>query len=105
MEHNQTTIKRFLDVLGQIGFTVSLRLGKHFKENRTRWIISTIVFLLLAAILWPWVFVTIHAGQAGIYYQRFGDGTIVNKVYGEGFYVVAPWDILTIYNVRFQTNT
>lgn len=82
----------------------SLSIGKHFGENRTRWIVSTLVFLLLLAILWPWVFVTIHAGEAGVYYRRFGDGTIVDKVYGEGFYVVAPWDILTVYNVRFQTN-
>lgn len=105
MEENRLTIKRVLDALGQGLRRLALGTGKHFKENRTRWIVSTLVFLLLVAILWPYIFVTIHAGEAGVYYQRFVNGTIINKVYGEGFYVVAPWDILFVYNVRFQTNT
>ncbi len=103
MEPNRLTIRSFLEALRQGGQTFSLNLGRHFKENKSRWIVSTLVLLLLVAILWPRVFVTIHAGEAGVYYQRFLGGTIVNKVYGEGFYVVAPWDILYVYNVRFQT--
>ena len=97
-------MKRFLAALRQGRLKFSLGIRKHFRENRTRWIVSTLVFLLLVAILWRWVIVTIHAGEAGVYYKRFGDGTTVDKVYGEGFYVVAPWDILTVYNIRFQTN-
>ena len=104
MELNHSTLRSFLTALRQGWQILSLSTGKHFRENRTRWIVSTLVFLLLLAIFWPWVFVTIHAGEAGVYYKRFTDGTIVDKVYGEGFYVVAPWDIMTVYNVRFQTN-
>lgn len=103
MEPNRTTMRSFFATLRQGWRTFSLMIRQHFRENRTRWIVSTLVFLLLLAILWPWVFVTIHAGEAGVYYKRFGGGTVVDKVYGEGFHVVAPWDIMTVYNVRFQT--
>ncbi len=105
MEPKRTPMRRFLAALRQGWLIFSFGIKKHFRENRTRWIVSTLVFLLLVAILWRWVIVTIHAGEAGVYYKRFGDGTTVDKVYGEGFYVVAPWDILTVYNVRFQTST
>lgn len=104
MEQSHMTIKGFRAAMHQGWLTFCLGIRKHFRENRTRWIVSTIVFLLILAILWRWVFVTIHAGEAGVYYKRFINGTVVDKVYGEGFYVVAPWDILTVYNVRFQTN-
>jgi regulator of protease activity HflC (stomatin/prohibitin superfamily) len=103
MDLKRMTIRSFLAALHQSWRTFSLSIGKHFRENRTRWIVSTLVFLLLLVILWPLVIVTIHAGEAGVYYRRFSDGTVVDKVYGEGFYIVAPWDIMTVYNVRFQT--
>lgn len=103
MEPNRTSNRSFIAALRQRLRTLYLSIGRHFRENRIRWIVSTLVFLLLLAILWPWVFVTIHAGEAGVYYKRFFGGTVVDKVYGEGFHVVAPWDIMTVYNVRFQT--
>lgn len=104
MKLNRTTIRHYLSTLSQRWQIFSLHTQKHFRENRTRWIVSTLIFLLLLAILWPSVFVTVQAGEAGVYYKRFGGGTVVDKVYGEGFHVVAPWDKMTVYNVRFQTD-
>ena len=80
------------------------KIKSHFREYRTSWIVTILTILLLLAILWPSVFITIHAGEAGVFYSRFRGGTEVDKVYSEGVHVVAPWDIMTIYNVRFQTN-
>jgi len=104
MEPNRTTMRSFLAALLQSWHKVFPNIRKHFRENRNRWIVSTLVFLLLLAIFWPLVFVTINAGEAGVYYKRFGGGTVVDKVYAEGFHVVAPWDKMTVYNVRYQTN-
>jgi len=80
-------------------------IGEHFSKHKNAWIVSVLVFLLLLPILWPFFFVTIHTGEAGVYYMRFFGGTVVDKVYGEGFRVIAPWDVMTVYNVRFQTKT
>lgn len=104
MEPNRTTMRSLLAALLQSWHKVFPNIRKHFRENRNRWIVSTLVFLLLLAIFWPLVFVTINAGEAGVYYKRFGGGTVVDKVYAEGFHVVAPWDKMTVYNVRYQTN-
>ena len=104
MEPNRTTMRSFLAALLQSWHKVFPNIRKHFRENRNRWIVSTLVFLLFLAIFWPLVFVTINAGEAGVYYKRFCGGTVVDKVYAEGFHVVAPWDKMTVYNVRYQTN-
>ena len=101
---NRAKINSFLDALRQRLREFFQHTRSHFRENRARWIISVLIVLLLLATLWPSVFVTVHAGEAGVYYKRFGGGTVVDKVYGEGFHVIAPWDIMTVYNVRFQTN-
>jgi len=68
----------------------------------------TVITLILAGFLiffWPSIFITIRSGQAGVLYSRFAGGTVVDKVYGEGFYAIAPWDKMTIYNVRVQAQT
>jgi regulator of protease activity HflC (stomatin/prohibitin superfamily) len=52
---------------------------------------------------WSNIFITIHSGELGILYRRFFGGTIVDRVYGEGLTIIWPWNILTVYNVRYQT--
>jgi regulator of protease activity HflC (stomatin/prohibitin superfamily) len=105
MKLDRTAIKNFLASMCTRWQAFSLHARMHFRENGTRWIVSALVFLLILAILWPSVFVTIHSGEAGVYFKRFGGGTVIDKVYAEGFHVVAPWDSLTVYNVRFQTKS
>jgi regulator of protease activity HflC (stomatin/prohibitin superfamily) len=38
-----------------------------------------------------------------VLYRRFGGGTVVDQVYREGFHVIYPWNIMTVYKVRYQT--
>jgi regulator of protease activity HflC (stomatin/prohibitin superfamily) len=100
---NKISVKNLMAGTAQFCRARWASIKLHFRAYSTRWIVSTVVFLLVLAILWPSVFITIHSGEAGVYYERFGNGTIVDKVYGEGFHIVPPWDKLTVYNVRFQT--
>ncbi|MDD2760209.1 MAG: prohibitin family protein [Methylomonas sp.] len=51
------------------------------------------------------IFITINAGEAGVLYKRFSGGTVTDIVYNEGFHVIFPWDIMTIYNTRVQEKT
>ncbi len=66
-------------------------------------IILGLILSFLIVFFWPRIFVTIYSGEAGVMFRRFGGGTVVDKVYSEGFYIVPPWDKLTVYNVRVQT--
>lgn len=59
------------------------------------------IILLIIVILWHRIIITIYAGEGGVLFKRFS-GTVVDKVYQEGFYIIIPWDTLTPYNLRIQ---
>ena len=63
-----------------------------------------VVFLLFifGVVLTNTTFITIPAGHKGILFKRFGGGIDKDKVYSQGFQVVAPWNDLIIYDVRTQ---
>ncbi|MFD0862140.1 prohibitin family protein [Sungkyunkwania multivorans] len=47
--------------------------------------------------------VTIESGEAGVLYERFGDGVVTDEpAKGEGFHFVFPWNKIYIYEVRQQ---
>ncbi|WP_193173343.1 prohibitin family protein [Nisaea nitritireducens] len=53
-------------------------------------------------VLWPFVVITIHSGEAGVMFRRFS-GTELDKVYPEGLYTIWPWNRMYVYNARVQT--
>lgn len=67
--------------------------------------ISTVLTLLMTALivfmLWHKIVVTIQAGEVGVLFKRYS-GTVIDKVYAEGLYVIPPWDLMTTYNLRVQ---
>lgn len=63
---------------------------------------SLFVILLIAVYFYKSIFITINAGEAGVLYKRFSGGTVTDRVYKEGFQIIFPWDLMTIYNTRVQ---
>ncbi|MBM4314628.1 MAG: prohibitin family protein, partial [Deltaproteobacteria bacterium] len=61
-----------------------------------------LLLLFFIVYFWPRIFITVHAGQSGVLYKRFFGGTVVDRVYGEGFHIIFPWNIMTVYDVRYQ---
>ncbi|MEL6142008.1 MAG: prohibitin family protein [Bacteroidota bacterium] len=45
-------------------------------------------------------FITIDAGERGVLFRRFGGGIDLEKVYQQGFHIVAPWNKMYVYEVR-----
>ena len=39
---------------------------------------------------------TVGPGEKAILFKRFGDGLVKDKVYGQGFHVIAPGIIFTL---------
>jgi regulator of protease activity HflC (stomatin/prohibitin superfamily) len=72
------------------------------KTHQLGIVIGTLVVLFTIAYLAPDLFVFIHSGQAGVVWRRFGGGTDVDHVYGEGIKIKLPWDIFYVYDVRLQ---
>ncbi len=48
------------------------------------------------------LFVTINPGEKGVLFKRFGGGLQVDKVYTQGFHVIAPWNDMIVYDLRIQ---
>ncbi|HBI40753.1 MAG TPA: peptidase [Tenacibaculum sp.] len=46
---------------------------------------------------------TIGPGEAGVIFERFGDGINTTKTFGEGFHIVAPWNKMIVQKVRQQS--
>ncbi|MFO8054941.1 MAG: prohibitin family protein [Bacteroidales bacterium] len=60
-------------------------------------IIGIIIFL---AISWSSITVTIDSGHAGVLFKRFGGGLDIDNPRPQGFHLIAPWNKMTIYEIR-----
>lgn len=65
-------------------------------------VVSFLILLLVIVFFWRSIFISIHAGEAGVLYERFGIGTEIDYVYPEGFHIVNPFNVMHIYDVRVQ---
>jgi len=72
------------------------------KTNLPSLLVVLLIFLFLVLFFWNHIFVSIKAGEGGVLYHRFSGGTVTDMVYPEGFHVIFPWDIMSVYNVRYQ---
>jgi len=62
--------------------------------------------LLIGAIaLAPEILISVPAGHVGVLWLRFGGGTVVDRVLDEGMHIIAPWNSVTLYDVRIITDT
>jgi prohibitin 2 len=81
-----------------------------FKHRRKIWwekygvYVNILLFVLafLVVFLSSRIFHTIKSGEAGVIFKRFGGGTQTQSVRDEGLQIIAPWNTLTIYDVRVQ---
>lgn len=73
--------------------------------NRSK-VVSTAALVFIAFMVLIFVssgaFITIDAGQKGVLFHKFGQGLDKEKVYQQGFHVIAPWNTMHKYNVRIQ---
>ena len=66
--------------------------------------IPVIVLFTLAIVLISKSAITIDSGEAGVLFKTFGDGVVTDEPpMGEGFHIVAPWNTLHIYDIKFQS--
>ncbi len=63
--------------------------------------IGAVVFILIA-FLSNSTFLTINPGEKGVLFKKFSGGLEKDKIYGQGFHVVAPWNSMIVYDIREQ---
>jgi regulator of protease activity HflC (stomatin/prohibitin superfamily) len=72
------------------------------KRHQHSFWVTLLILLVFILYFWNHIFVSIKPGEGGVLYRRFTGGTVIDKVYPEGFHVIFPWDIMSIYTVRYQ---
>lgn len=84
---------------------VPAREGRQL-ARRTRFLQAALVLALLVTLtvvifFYPFLFVTIHAGERGVLWSRW-TGTELDTIYLEGTQFVLPWNKIVIYDVRYK---
>lgn len=64
--------------------------------------ISFLLFLFVFILFSDRIVIFVNAGESAVLFKRFGGGTQLERVYGEGIHYIFPWDHMTVYNVRIQ---
>lgn len=67
-----------------------------------RWGILAFLLFILFVMLTNTTFITIDPGHKGVLFKRFAGGLKVEKIYNQGFHIVAPWNKMFVYDVRTQ---
>lgn len=73
-----------------------------WSRNRLRLTLGGLTAALVLAYLWRSIFVPIGSGEAGVLWSRLGGGTVMGRVYAEGYSAIWPWDRMAIYDTRLQ---
>lgn len=78
------------------------RLTRWFSRIGLGLTLFGLILALIFAWLTPTIFIFIPPGHVGVYWVRFGEGTVTDKVLSEGVAYKFPWDKIYIYNARLQ---
>src|SRR5262245_64980937 len=77
-------------------------LRARIRRYGTHLTIAFLCLLFLGVFCAPKMLVVIGPGEVGVIYRLFWGGTVVDRIYGEGLYVVSPWNRMYVYSTRVQ---
>ncbi|MEP7306392.1 MAG: SPFH domain-containing protein [Acidobacteriota bacterium] len=78
-----------------------IRLRAWIARRELSVVITTLMFLIVLAFFWGNIVISIRSGEEGVLWSRLF-GTMIERIYLEGTHLVLPWNVMTIYNVRYQ---
>jgi regulator of protease activity HflC (stomatin/prohibitin superfamily) len=94
------------------------RRWQFFERHLPNISLGLMVLLLIAAVLYPHMVITVPSGHVGVLWKRFngigiycwclvGRGTVLNpkELREEGLHLIWPWDKLFVYDLRLQSAT
>jgi len=94
--------RRWLGWLIRLPLTMARNARDTWREHKLLFVTLAFGVAFFFAYFWNDIVVKIRAGESGVLFRLFQGGTVIDKVYGEGIWFVAPWNTMTIYNVRVQ---
>ena len=98
--------------------TAERKRWRFFERHLPNLSIGLMVLTLVAAVLYPYMVITVPSGHVGVLWKRFngfgfycwcwvGRGTVLNpeELRSEGLHLIWPWNRLFIYDLRLQNAT
>jgi len=74
----------------------------HVRRQKAYWILAGFLISFALIFFHDSYLVSIHSGELGVLWRRLGEGTVIDKVYGEGLHLIFPFNKMYVYNVRSQ---
>ncbi len=71
-------------------------------QGLPRTMVIVIVSLIFLVLFGSSIFYTIEPGEKGVIFRKFSGGLDKDKIYEQGFHVIAPWNTLHIYDVKIN---
>lgn len=81
------------------------RVRAYYLKNRLKIILRTLVLAAVLVIAWPYITITIPAGQVGVLFRPLVGGTTVSRPMTEGLNFLLPWNQISLYDTRIQVRT
>jgi regulator of protease activity HflC (stomatin/prohibitin superfamily) len=79
----------------------SNRLLDWIARRELSMVITALIVLIVLAFFWGNIVISIRPGEEGVLWSRLF-GTVTERIYLEGTHLILPWNVMTIYNVRYQ---
>jgi regulator of protease activity HflC (stomatin/prohibitin superfamily) len=78
-----------------------------FFDHLTDLSLFLMAVLLLGVVLFPFMVVNVPSGNVGVLWLRFRGGTVLDprQLKNEGLRIMAPWNLLFLYDLRLQSTT
>ncbi len=64
--------------------------------------VIVIVSLIFLVLFGSSIFYTVEPGEKGVIFRKFSGGLDKDKIYEQGFHVIAPWNTLHVYDVKIN---
>lgn len=71
-------------------------------RRRFRLWVGGLLALLILLMLWDRIFIAIGSGESGVLWSRLGEGTMMDRRFTEGHWVIWPWNRMAVYDLRYQ---
>lgn len=71
-------------------------------DIKKTYLVVAVVIVVVILLFGSSMFFTIKPGERAVIFRKFGSGLDKENVYVPGFHVIAPWNILYVYDVKEQ---
>ncbi len=97
-----SALARWWGWLWRLPLTMARNARDTWREHKLWFFVMAFTVAFFTAYYWNEIVVKVGSGEAGVLYRLFQGGTVVDRIYDEGIWIVAPWNTMTIYSTRVQ---